>query len=148
MHPRWLRVCDIKQPRTGLEVKFSYTRLAAMVLSRLPTAAPDSFSDAVAVDPSLGAIAARVRVQSDAAMPDTAATVRIAMRDGTVAEATHDLMARFAPEEIEARVTAKVAAVIGNRAGPLWAATTGGLDTPVGDMARHLVFNQETMAAE
>ena len=148
VHPRWLKVCDIKQPRTGLEVKFSYTRLAAMVLSRVPTADPDSFTDAVASDPSLGALAARVRVDSDPGIADTAATVRIVTRDGTDAEAGHDLMTRFAPAEIEARVTGKVAAVIGQRAGPLWTAIAGGLDAPASEIARHLVFNQETLAAE
>ncbi len=34
--PRWLRVCDIKAPRTGLEVKFSYAWLAGMVLHGIP----------------------------------------------------------------------------------------------------------------
>ena len=31
-NPRWLAVCDIKRPRTGLEVKFSYNWLAGMTL--------------------------------------------------------------------------------------------------------------------
>ena len=31
-NPRWLAVCDIKAPRTGLEVKFSYNWLAGMTL--------------------------------------------------------------------------------------------------------------------
>ena len=40
--PRGLSVCDIKRPRTGLEVKFSYAWLAAMSrpASRPPLTAP------------------------------------------------------------------------------------------------------------
>ena len=34
--PRWLKVCDIKTPRTGLEVKFSYGWLAGMTLRGMP----------------------------------------------------------------------------------------------------------------
>jgi hypothetical protein len=32
VNPCWLTVCDIKQPRTGLEAKFSYIMVTAMTL--------------------------------------------------------------------------------------------------------------------
>ena len=34
VNPRWLKVCDIKKPRTGLEAKFSYAMVTAMTLGR------------------------------------------------------------------------------------------------------------------
>ncbi len=46
-HSRWLKVCDIKEPRTGLEVKFSYVHLAAMTLQRIDTSADTTFTDAL-----------------------------------------------------------------------------------------------------
>jgi 2-methylcitrate dehydratase PrpD len=46
-HPRWLRVCDLKEPRTGLEAKFSYALLAAMVLEELDTSSERTFCDAL-----------------------------------------------------------------------------------------------------
>lgn len=33
VNPRWLAVCDIKRPRTGLEAKFSYAMTAAMIFA-------------------------------------------------------------------------------------------------------------------
>ncbi|HUF55463.1 MAG TPA: MmgE/PrpD family protein, partial [Thermohalobaculum sp.] len=62
-HPRLLNVCDIKAPRTGLEVKFSYAWLAAMTLSGVDTAAERTYTDALARDEELTAIAGRVRVE-------------------------------------------------------------------------------------
>jgi 2-methylcitrate dehydratase PrpD len=66
--PRWLSVCDIKTPRTGLEVKFSYVWLAGMVLAEIPTAADTTYTDALAADPALAAFAGCVQVTGDPAI--------------------------------------------------------------------------------
>ncbi|MFN3525683.1 MAG: MmgE/PrpD family protein, partial [Paracoccus sp. (in: a-proteobacteria)] len=60
--PRWLRVCDIKQPRTGLEVKFSYGWLAGMVLTGRATGDDRVYADELAADVDLAGLAARVEV--------------------------------------------------------------------------------------
>ncbi|MEM8855482.1 MAG: MmgE/PrpD family protein [Pseudomonadota bacterium] len=90
-NPRWLRVCDVKRPRTGLEVKFSYAFLAAMVMADISTASNRAYGDDLCTDPRLKAFAARVAVEGDDAVADTATTITIALKDGATLEATHDL---------------------------------------------------------
>ncbi len=65
-NPRWLSVCNVADPGTGLEVKFSDAWVAAMVLSGRDTSAFDCYSDAVAANPTLAVIAGGMAVTGDA----------------------------------------------------------------------------------
>ena len=120
--PRWLSVCDIKAPRTGLEVKFSYAWLAGMVLSGLPTSADRTYSDALAADPGLAAFAGKIKVTGDAKVNDMQAAGEIALTDGTVLPLAHDLAAPLGPEVLEASLRAKATGLLGPEAESLWQA--------------------------
>ena len=110
-HPRWLTVCNIPAPATGLEVKFSYAHVAAMALSGVPTGALESFSDAVAQDPALVALAAKVRVEADDAIPETATRVRV---NGQ--EAVFDLDAPIPLDVRQEKLLTKARALLGAEA--------------------------------
>lgn len=58
-------VCNIQEPSTGLEVKFSLRHTGVMALAGAETAALDAYSDATAKDPALTAARARTRVVFD-----------------------------------------------------------------------------------
>ena len=121
VHPRWLSVCDIARPATGLEAKFSYRLTAAMALAGWDTAALDTFTDAACADADLIALRDRVRVASDEAMAETAALVRITLTDGTRLEAAHDLEAPMSMTAREGKLRAKVRSLLGEAAtGTLW----------------------------
>jgi 2-methylcitrate dehydratase PrpD len=55
-------VCNILEPTTGLEVKFSLRMTTAMALAGRDTSAIDAFTDALAHDPELIRLRDRVRV--------------------------------------------------------------------------------------
>lgn len=120
-HPRWLTVCNIPVPATGLEVKFSYAHVAAMALSGVPTGALESFSDAVATDPALVALAAKVRVEADEAIPETATRVQV---NGQ--EAAFDLDAPIPLDLRQEKLLAKARALLGTEADRLWASIEDG----------------------
>lgn len=127
-HPRWLSVCDIAAPATGLEAKFSYRLTAAMVLAGHDTAALNSFNDAACADPRLIAGRDRVSVHADESVAETA--TRVTVRAGGQAYvATYDLNALIAPEIRAAKLRAKAAALLGaGRAEALWDITSGDPD--------------------
>jgi len=116
VNPRWLKVCAIERPRTGLEAKFSYAMTAAMTLEGIDTAADKAFDDALCANPRLTPILPRVEVLGDAALPDTAAVVRLDLRGRPPVEAAHDLMARVAPDKLKLGLRAKAAALLGQSA--------------------------------
>ncbi len=81
--PPALKVCNIAEPTTGLEGKFSLRATAAMALLGRDTAALDSFSDAVVTAPDVVALRDRVSVRGDASVSFMRAEVTVALRDGS-----------------------------------------------------------------
>ncbi len=113
VNPRWLRVCDIPAPRTGLEAKFSYRLTSAMALAGRDTGALDAFTDAACAEPALIALRDRVRVEGDASVSDTAAYVRLALADGGHAERFVDLDQPMPFAERRRRIEAKLVSLLG-----------------------------------
>lgn len=123
VHPRWLTVCDLPEPATGLEAKFSFRLTAAMVLAGQDTGLSGTFTDAATRDPALVALRDRVRVSGDDGLSETAARVRVTGA-GRVTEAAHDIAAPLAADVLDARLRAKAAGLLGaERAGALAAVT-------------------------
>lgn len=119
IHPKWLRVCDIKSPVTGLEAKFSYAWLAGMTIKGLSTADPDSYSNKVCTNEALIDFAEKVTVVG-ANIPDTAAEIKINLKDGVELNAEHDLSNRIDLDTLGKRLRNKAKAVIGDNSDELW----------------------------
>jgi 2-methylcitrate dehydratase PrpD len=120
-HPRWLKVCDIKQPRTGLEVKFSYVHLAAMVAYGVDTSSEKTFIDALAKDAKLTNLAKRVKVVTDESYNDTTQSVVITLKSGQNYSVRHDLSDRMPMVELEAGLRHKAKGLLGRaQAENLW----------------------------
>lgn len=62
LQPALFDVCDIAEPKTGLEVKFSIRHLVAMALLGRDSTTSAAFTDALARDPEVCAMRAQVRV--------------------------------------------------------------------------------------
>lgn len=121
VNPRWLRVCDIKEPRTGLEAKFSYAMLAAMTLYGIDTAAEATYTDALCRDSRLTSFWPRVEVIGDEAVSDTSARVRVEQTDRPLVETVHDIAHRLPTSILQRRLQAKSAALLGKTAADaLW----------------------------
>lgn len=80
-----LRVCNIQEPKSGLEAKFSLRLTAAMALCSLDTAAIDLFDDAITRDERLVGFRDKVTVHAhEQSRPET--VVRISTGDGRTFE--------------------------------------------------------------
>ena len=77
VHPKWLSVCNIPAPVTGLEAKFSYRATAAMVMRGIDTADPCAFNAGVMADPALICLRDKVRVIGNDAIADCAVEAAI-----------------------------------------------------------------------
>lgn len=123
-HPRWLSVCNIPAPETGLEVKFSYAHVAAMMIAGQDTAAMDSFSDEVAKDPALIALAQKVEVVGNDTLSETEARLEIETTEGRK-QAQFDLGVPLEIDTRQRKLRAKSRALLGSQADRLWAAIQG-----------------------
>ncbi len=88
--PGHFKVCNIQEPDTGLEVKFSLRHTAAFALAGVDTANIDSYSEANAQDPELVTLRRKVTVTADGG-PKSRATARLQLTDGRVFEDSFDV---------------------------------------------------------
>ena len=123
VNPRWLRVCDLKSPRTGLEVKFSYVWLAGMVFHDIDTTSDLSYADSLCADSRLVDFASRVTVEGDPALSDTATEGTIEDDGKPAMPASYDLATRLPAAALEAGLKKKARGLIGaETADRFWAA--------------------------
>lgn len=136
-HPRWLSVCNIAAPQTGLEAKFSYRMVTAMALLGHDTARLESYSDALCQNPDITALRERVSVTTSEALTETQSQVTLRLTDGTLRELAHDLDAPLPIDERRQRLRAKAAALLGeDREDRLWTMIAG--NAAPGDLAREI----------
>ncbi len=120
-NPSWLTVCNIAEPQTGLQAKFSYRYLSAMVMNGLNTGDPGLFTDDACGDGDLVDLAARVEVIGDASIGDTATNIIVESTDGSQRIAEFDLQAPMTTPEKGDRLQAKSATLLGgDRSTRLW----------------------------
>jgi 2-methylcitrate dehydratase PrpD len=81
---RNLRVCNIQEPRTGLEAKFSLRLVSAMALAGESTADIAGYTDALCSDRKLVRLRDAVRVVGDDALARGTSEVIVSMADGVV----------------------------------------------------------------
>ncbi|PTW61042.1 2-methylcitrate dehydratase PrpD [Breoghania corrubedonensis] len=120
-NPRWLRVCDIPAPATGLEVKFSYRWLAGMVIDDRPTGIDTVYTDALAADPALIAFAKHVEIIGDENVDDMQAEGEIVLSSGETLSFSHDLARALPVDMLEKKLIAKAQALLGTEAAALQA---------------------------
>lgn len=125
-HPRWMSVCNIAAPKTGLEVKFSYAHTAAMTLLGHGTGAIASFSDEVARDKNIKALREKIEVVEDESLSETQSLITLTLETGEVRRLRHDLMAPITLEARSEKLLVKVRALLGEgRCEALWQAVIG-----------------------
>lgn len=83
-------VCNILEPRSGLESKFSLRHACAMALAGVDTASLDSYTDSVATDPALVALRQRVYVEFVTGWSNAVTEAEIDLHDGRQFGARHD----------------------------------------------------------
>ena len=122
-NPRWMSVCNIHDPKTGLEAKFSYRATAAMALSGIDTASIASFSKATLGVSGVRSLIPLVHVSEDYRISETECRVEVSMLDGKIHETEFDLVS---PQSIEIRaekLRQKAKSVLGEaRSNAIWQA--------------------------
>lgn len=135
--PRYLKVCNILEPRTGLEAKFSYRLCSAMVLAGRDTAALTTYSDAACLDPDLITLRDRVVVTGLEGLAETEAIARITANDGRSVEITHDIDHMGGLSLREHKIKTKAQALLGkDSACDLWEAAEAADPTTLDEWVR------------
>lgn len=84
-------VCNIPEPRTGLEAKFSLRHTVAMALAGVDTAGLDAYADEAVDQPEVAALRQRITVELEPECPGlTLSEVIVHTANGTTLHARHD----------------------------------------------------------
>jgi 2-methylcitrate dehydratase PrpD len=89
VHPALFGVCNIQEPKTGLEGKFSLRATTAMALLGEDTGRLETFTDASVTAPRVVSLRDRVRVVGAEKIPSTRATV-VVKSNGQIFQAESD----------------------------------------------------------
>jgi 2-methylcitrate dehydratase PrpD len=84
------KVCNIPNPTTGLEAKFSLRQTLAMALTGVDTANVDSYNEAITQEPRIKALRDKMAIEFQDGWQKSLAEVSIQLDDGTTLEAKHD----------------------------------------------------------
>src|SRR5206468_3362158 len=84
------KVCNIPNPTTGLEAKFSLRQTVAMALNGVNTASLEAYNAAITQEPRIKALRDKVAFDFRTDWPHALAEMAIQLDDGTTLEARHD----------------------------------------------------------
>jgi 2-methylcitrate dehydratase PrpD len=84
------KVCNIPNPTTGLEAKFSLRQTVAMALTGVDTANLASYTDAVTQEPCIKTLRDKMAIEFKPNWVHSLAEMAIQLEDGTTLEAKHD----------------------------------------------------------
>jgi len=84
------KVCNIPNPTSGLEAKFSLRQTVAMALTGVDTASLASYNDEITQEPRIKALRDKVSIEFQPDWGHSLAEMAIQLDDGTTLEATHD----------------------------------------------------------
>ena len=119
VHPTLFGVCNIQEPKTGLEAKFSLRATTAMALLGEDTSNLETFSDANVTEAHVVSLRDRVRIVGAEKTPSTHATVvvksngRIFQAESDSGQAASDLVAQR--ENLTRKFMALTVSILGRR---------------------------------
>jgi 2-methylcitrate dehydratase PrpD len=116
VHPRWLKVCDLPEPTSGLQAKFSYRMVLAMVMQGLNTGDPLAYKDDLHEQEGLQASMSQLVVMASDQLSDTQAEVRVELLDGRSLNKAYDCGATLPMDLLMIKLTAKAQVLVGAKA--------------------------------
>jgi len=110
-NPSWLKVCNIEEPKTGLESKFSYKLTAAMSIYGKDTSNLDTYNDEICFDENMQKMRDKVRVIPNEALSNTQS--KISIKDGSSnIKNNHDLSDEIEKNVLETKIVNKSSSLL------------------------------------
>ncbi len=113
VHPRFGTVCNIEDPKFGLEIKFSFKMIAAMQMFNHDTSQLDIFSDEKCSNQKLIEFRKKVEVNFYDELKDFEAEVEVKLLSGQSYAKKYDLNTVVDSKILELRVRKKAQNLIG-----------------------------------
>ncbi len=121
INPKWLKVCNILTPKTGLEIKFSFRMICSLVFFGYDTAALDTYSDKLCKEKKLVLIRDKVFVNEDLELNDTSSKVEVVLENQKIYSNEFDISINPSNKKRHQNLMSKTSSLLGeNQALSLW----------------------------
>lgn len=90
VEPQYLDVCNIAEPRSGIEAKFSIAHAVALTLAGRDTASAESFSMDAVQNAEVASLRRRVQVHASGRMPRATAEIQLGLTGTDTLRQTYD----------------------------------------------------------
>ena len=114
VHPRFANVCNIWDPSSGLEIKFSYRMIATMQMFNYDTRRLDIFSDDMCSNKKLIEFRKKVKVHFDGELKVFESQVEVSLLSGQSYSKKYDLESSIDLKKIESKVRKKARSLVGS----------------------------------
>ena len=114
VNPKYASVCNIKEPKSGLEIKFSYRMIIAMIIFDYDTSKLDIFSDQVCFDPELIKFRRKVDVNFSKTLKDSESKVEVQLSSNIIYSKCTDLEKMYSFNDLEEKVRKKAQGLLGS----------------------------------
>ena len=110
----YLDICNIQKPKTGLQAKFSFKLIAALIICGYDTANLNTFSDSICKKKSIINICEHVDVESDTSITETQAQVKLRLSNRKFLISWHDLTDDISIKIREQKILKKTKVLLGS----------------------------------
>ena len=113
IHPQYMNVCNIITPKTGLQAKFSYRMIVAMVMNKVNTSKTDSFSDDICKSQNITSFMNKVNIYPTKGMLETSSKVMIKLKNGNELCYEYDLNSLINIQDRKNKMKIKTSSLLG-----------------------------------
>ncbi|MFL2802223.1 MAG: MmgE/PrpD family protein [Paracoccaceae bacterium] len=121
INPQYLKICNIEKPKSGLEIKFSYKMIAALIINKFNTTRLDTFSDRNCNRKKLLSFCKKVKIIANNKILETQSKVIITLVNGKTLKKKYDILDKVSFETLENKLFLKAKSLLGEQiSSKLW----------------------------
>lgn len=115
IHPQYMKVCNILNPKTGIEAKFSYKMISAMVMHEINTSKIESFSDNLNKNETLVEFMKIINIYPNENIEETSSKVVIKTKSNDEFSYKYDLNDLKDIEKRKSKMKHKTSSLLGHK---------------------------------
>lgn len=115
INPQYLKICNIEKPKNGIEIKFSFKMIIALLINKFNTTRLDTFSDANCHNKKLLKTCNKVKIVADDKILETESEVMVILKDGRTIRKKYDISDKLKFSTLEKKLFFKSKSLLGKR---------------------------------
>ena len=113
VHPQYLNICNITNPKTPLEAKFSYKMLLSMVMNKINTSLIESFSNKLFINLNITSLMDLITIKPLEKISELSSKIDVTLKSEKILTENYNLSNLTNPIEREKKMITKTSYLLG-----------------------------------